>query len=139
MLANVLTNEKICHSIKICNTRRVFVSVCNKFGTFASLFPPDYEYRPIWEASPKFQRVFRMLSFTVNIRKQSQAIGSVGKAFGSICNVRKAFVRRLQRSPFPIPCECLVTVKFKKTMSPASYSLRIFTIRSLVIKYSHHS
>ena len=86
--------RRIC-SLRMCYTHRVFVSVCNKFGTFASNSRPAYEYRPIEEASPKFQRMLRRLSFAVNFRKHSQAIGNVGKAFGSICNVQKAFARRL--------------------------------------------
>ena len=109
MLANVLTNENDWHSLKIRYNRRVFASVGNKFGTFASHSPPAYEYRPIKEASLKFQRMLRLPLVADNFRKHSQAIGNVGKAFGSICNVRKAFARRLWHSPFPIPCACLTT------------------------------
>ena len=42
-----------------------------------------------------FQRMLRMLSVAVNFRKHSQAIGKVGKAFGSIGNIRETFARRL--------------------------------------------
>ena len=83
---------------KIRYTRRLFVSVGNKFGTFASHSPSAYGYRPISEASPQFQRMLRMLSFAVNFRKHSQAIGNVrhSEAFATfvrhlqgICNVRR--------------------------------------------------
>ena len=47
MPAKVLTNENILHTPKIRYTRRVFVSIGNKFGTFASHSPSAYEYRLI--------------------------------------------------------------------------------------------
>ena len=40
--------------------------------------------------------MLQMLSFAVNFCKQSQAIGIVGKVFGSKYNVRKAYSKRWQ-------------------------------------------
>ena len=94
MLANVLMNVNIWNFLKIRYTCRVFVSVGNKFGMFASHSPPVYEYCPIYfrKASPKFQRMLRMLLFAVNFRKHSQAIVTLVRHLEAFVT----FVRHLQ-------------------------------------------
>ena len=97
MLANVLTNEKNWHSLKIRNTRRVFVSVCNKFDTFASHPSPAYEYRPFRKRLLNFSECCECChspSILVSIRKplvtmvrHSEAFATCVRHLQGACNV----------------------------------------------------
>ena len=67
------------------------IDIRSKFATI-----PEY-LRALVTNSERSQVILHLLTNIDQFRKRkhSQAIGNVGKAFGSIFNVRKAFARRL--------------------------------------------
>ena len=95
MLANVHTNETIWHFLKIRYTRRVFVSVGNKFGTFASHFPSSYIYRPFRKCLLNFSErceYCHLPSIFLSIRKPLVTLARHSKAFATFVCHFKAFL-----------------------------------------------
>ena len=143
MLANVLTNE--------------IFDILSKFATHFAKY-----LQALVTDSERSQVILRMLtnidqfgkrllnfsgccecrhslSIFVKIRKplvtfvrHSEAFATFVRHLQGVCNVRRFSFLAHVLSPLT-----MIEIQ-KKTMSPASYSLRLYINHSLVIKYSHH-